>query len=288
MPKEKTFIHKNNDFGTNIVSILFIIFSLICYQVIIYMLFLKVSDEAKITSTIVNDLHSSEFSLNYLSVKLDDLLYQKTFLIDNNYDISFPLLLNKSINSFLNLTSLIHNNQEKFLSNITDIVSGDVCKYIPQLNSCNKYYQLEYVHLNGLKSIINYYTESVSKALNYFNENNFVIYNVTDLLINQRFSSVRFLIENIQIIYAEIYNQLYYVMRKNQNDELIDVIVIALIFNILYFILIFSKLKSFILNLINEEMLSNRLIGEVPLELIEKNKKLEEALTGAMEVTKIS
>ena len=31
-------------------------------------------------------------------------------------------------------------------------------------------------------------------------------------------------------------------------------------------------------------MLSNRLIGEVPLEIIEKNKKLEEALAGAMDI----
>ena len=286
LPKEKVFVQKNNMASSNIVGVFFIIFSLVCYKLIIYFLFISLTNQSAITTKIVYNLQSNQFSLDYLSVKLDDLLYQKTFLLVNDHDESFHQLLNISMNNFINLTFNIYGNKNLFLKNITDIINGDVCLYIPTLNSCNPHYNLKYVHTNGLMSILNYYFESVLQALNYYRENEMVIYNMTDFFTNYRFTSVRFLIENIRVIYGEIYNQLYYVTTLEKESWLIDVIILAIVFNFLFFILIFCRLKSFISNIKNEEMLSNRLIGEVPLEIIEKNAKLEEALTFAME-TKI-
>jgi len=190
------------------------------------------------------------------------------------------------MNNFLELSDKITHNQVEFLSNITDIMNGDLCIVIPALKACNSTYNYTIILEKGLKSLVSYYFESVREAHQYYIENKKDINNAETFFIDNIFTSVRFLIENISDILDELYNQFYYVQQKNFSELLIDIIVLAIIMNILFFAVLVYKLNQFITNLINEEMMSNKLIGEIPLEVIEGNKELEEALKVATDFIK--
>ena len=101
-----------------------------------------------------------------------------------------------------------------------------------------------------------------------------------------KLTSVRFLFDNIDIILDEIFNQFYYVTTKDFSKLIIEIIVIAIILNGLFFVGLVFKLNQFIESLMNEEMMSNKLIGENPLEIIDGNKNLEEALKIATDFVK--
>ena len=278
----KNIISRKNMTVNYVTSVLVIVVFLISYQLFYYFMYRSFINQTIESNLITKMLYTNCFSIDYLSKKLDNLITQQTYLVKTKTDDKFDLLLNNSINEFLELTDEIYANKEMFMSNITTIMNGDVCTILNNLNSCNYTYNFTYIHKTGLKNLVSFYVETIREAYQFYIENDLTIHSVTELYTDYRYTSARFLIENIEVIYNEIFNQFFYVLSLYYTNLLIMLITLGIFLNIIYIALLLYKLNEFISNLINEEMLSNRLIGEIPLSIILANKALGNLLKEAI------
>ena len=228
------------------------------------------------TKDITENILENKFQLNYMALKLDEKFHKKTL---NQYlpkDDNMNLLLNFTINNFLDLKDEIMQNVLLFQSNITDIMSGNICSVYNNTRLCNL---KPYVLQSGLKSLVSYYIEYIKESMTFFEENYSSIKDLSGLFSNQKFIEIRFLIEKIKFIYTDIFSQFNDIFVINVNNSKILLIIIGIIFNIFFCFLMIVRLREFIEKLVNEENLCNRLVTEIPIEIINLNKDFRDNLS---------
>jgi len=132
----------------------------------------------------------------------------------------------------------------------------------------------------GFKSLLPYYLNSVNDAISEYTNNYIKIENIKKILPNSKLCLMNFLMENIFIIYNEIFYQLNYKLNNKLNSCIFNLIIVCVIFGLLFLISIIYRLSSFIDKMKEEEMLSNKLITEIPYDLLEENSNIKNKLTG--------
>ncbi len=248
---------------------LFYLIEIIYFQSII-------NSSKKITTT----LFLNRFSVNYISYQLFYFIYRETILIHRQINLTdLYEFSNKIHNDFHKLSSYILNNKKLFNKNITDIFSNDLCDIFDNLTLCN-YEELNATQNKGFKSLLPYYLNSVNDAISEYKNNYVKIENIKTILPNEKLCLMNFLMENIFIIYNEIFYQLNYKLNKRLDDCIFSLIIVCVIFGLLFLISIIYRLSSFIDKMKEEEMLSNKLITEIPYELLEENANIKNKLAG--------
>ena len=273
---KKQFLNKSNMTLNYILSVIMIFTFILAFKSFIFIYISRYLNVCNSTKDITENILENKFQLNYMALKLDEKFHKKTL---NQYlpkDDNMNLLLNFTINNFLDLKDEIMQNVLLFQSNITDIMSGNICSVYNNTRLCNL---KPYVLQSGLKSLVSYYIEYIKESMTFFEENYSSIKDLSGLFSNQKFIEIRFLIEKIKFIYTDIFSQFNDIFVINVNNSKILLIIIGIIFNIFFCFLMIVRLREFIEKLVNEENLCNRLVTEIPIEIINLNKDFRDNLS---------
>jgi len=273
---KKEFLNRSNMTLNYIFSVIMIFTFIIAYKAFIYIFFSNYMTVCITSKNLTKSILENKFQLNYLASKMEDNFYRKTFNQYMQSENNIDPLLNLTVNNFLSLTHDILDNTYLFKSNITDIISGDLCSIYPNLTSCSINIL---VHQSGLKSLTSYYLQKISDAHTNFLETYRSIKDIPTLYINMRFVVIRFLIENIKFIYDDVFRQLNSDFENIVDNGYIVLIIIGIIFNVFFIFLMIIRLRQFIDNLVKEENLCNRLVTEIPMEIINSNKDFRDNLS---------
>ena len=273
---KKDFLNRTNMTLNYIFSVIMIFTLIVAYHTFIFIYFKYYISVSITTKNITKNILENKFELNYLALKMEDNFYRKTFNQQLNLGDNMNQLLNQTANGFLSLTNQILNNGFLFQSNITDVISGNLCVIYTNLNSCSLY---PYIHESGLKSLVSFFLGKVNDAKTFFEENYGSIKDLPTLYTSNRFVVIRFYIENLKLIYDDVFNQFNSNFQNNLDNGYIILIIVGILFNVYFCFLMIVRLRQFIENLVNEENLCNRLVTEIPMEIINVNKHFRDNLS---------
>jgi len=223
-------------------------------------------------------LFTSRFGLNFLSYKINyiissemDLIHEKpNIYIYNNFS-------NNALMNFQSLSSSINKNKNMFDSNITELMSGNLCNILSNLSLCD-YSLFSNIQIQGLKSLIPYYIKSLEESFLHFTNNFNEISDIKPIITNYKMCLVRFLILNIFEVYYEIFNQLNSNLHKQLNSCITRLIIICIVFGGFFLICMLIRINNFIHSVQEEEILCNQLITEIPYKLIQGNPNMKNNL----------
>jgi hypothetical protein len=223
-------------------------------------------------------LFTSRFGLNFLSYKINYIISSEMDLIHEKPNInSFNNFSNTALKNFQSLSSSINKNKNMFDSNITDLMSGNLCNILSNLTLCD-YPLFSNIQIQGLKSLIPYYIKSLEEAFLFFINNFNEISDIKLIITNNKLCLVRFLILNIFNVYYEIFNQLNSNLHKQLDSCITRLIIICIVFGGLFLICMLIRINNFIHSVQEEEILCNQLITEIPYKLIQGNPNMKNNL----------
>lgn len=236
--------------------------------------------------TISYDLLMNRFYLNFSFYRYS-LLFINFFKFiklkdDDEKSKNDKLVLNKTLSIFNFLSADIKRNYHLFDSNISIIMSDEICN-ISELNSIIKTCQIneyQYTLQKGIKSLVSFYLKNIEESYSIFENYQSNIANISQVYLNTNTKISRLVIEDILVVFEDIYYQINHNLWSYIKYGILFFCILCLSFILIFLGLVFLKLKLFIQAIKDEEILCNRLIGEIPYDIIMLNNDLRIKLKG--------
>ena len=304
----KKHIYNRNTISVDYILEVIIVFLFIfCFQIIMYIIFENNKNSSRSAFDLSKNILESKFFVNYQGMYTLKVLFdQRNLINEKNTQNNMIKMNNYTLNHYMFLSTNIAKNQDFFYLNITKIINGNVCDEIPKLKYCNfsskisnsfninkdkvkfirefysnKIFNLE---ISGLGSIINYYMETcldiiqkneLNITYGYFQENIKTINNF-NFYIN--YSEDIQALHDLSIIINSIYQEIFLQLKntyENHSYYIFNIMIgLSVFFNFIFALMIMMKLQQVLNKLYKEDILSKRLIGEIPNEIILKNSQL--------------
>lgn len=234
--------------------------------------------------TISYNLLMNRFFLNFSFYRYSLLFinFFKFIKLNDEKEKNDKLILNKTLSIFNDLSADIKQNFDLFDSNISIIMNDEICN-ITELNSIIKTCQIDeyqYTLQKGIKSLVSFYLKNIEESYSIFENYQSNIANISQVYLNSNTKISRLVIEDILIVFEDIYYQINHNLRSHINNGILFFCILCFGFVLIFLGLVFLKLKLFIQAIKDEEILCNRLIGEIPYDIIMLNNDLRIKLKG--------
>lgn len=230
-------------------------------------------------------IFASKFLMSYEVYSLDSSLFLNYYYIntENENSSSFDSFINTTMQNYQNFLYTININHNLFKKNISQILNDNICDVIT-MDICSQS-SLNFTLSKGMRSLIGVYIANIKEAYSYYQNNYEVITDIPKIYLIDKFVLSRNLAENLYIIYDEIFYQLNDSFKNVMSLWSISQIIVGIVISVLFLLGVFYKLNSFIEQIKQEEMLCNKLITEIPSDIILDNPDLKASLTNSLDST---
>ena len=268
-------------FVVNTISILLFV---LLFSISSFILFLYYNHMIENYQMITYKLNLNKMYLNFSFYKyiLSFVSYAQIVPFDRLNLNDMKELSNTTHNIFNDLASDISKNSHLFDSNITTIMTGDICSIAPikeYLSSCI-HNELDYTLSKGMRSFVTFYFKNIDEAYFIFKNRFEDIHLLKDTFTNVNTNISRLFIEDILSVYEDVYYQINHNMRHKLFLGIWYIVILCIGFIIIFLSLVFMKLQMFIEAIKEEEVLCNKIIGEIPYDVIMMNNDLRKRLKG--------
>lgn len=228
-------------------------------------------------------IFASKFLMSYEVYSLDSSLFLNFYYIDaeNENSSSFDVFINTTMQNYQNFLYTININHNLFKQNISQILNDNICDVIT-MDICSQT-ELNFTLSKGMRSIIGIYISNIKEAYSFYQNNYEVITDISKIYLNDKFVLARNLAENLYIVYDEIFYQLNDSFNSVMSIWSISQIIVGIVISVLFLLGVFYKLNSFIEQIKQEEMLCNKLITEIPSDIILDNPDLKASLANSLD-----
>ena len=228
-------------------------------------------------------IFASKFLMSYEVYSLDSSLLLNFYYIDaeNENSSSFDVFINTAMQNYQNFLYTININHNLFKQNISQILNDNICDVIT-MDICSQS-ELNFTLSKGMRSIIGIYISNIKEAYSFYQNNYEVITDISKIYLNDKFVLARNLAENLYIVYDEIFYQLNDSFNSVMSIWSISQIIVGIVISVLFLLGVFYKLNSFIEQIKQEEMLCNKLITEIPSDIILDNPDLKASLANSLD-----
>jgi len=283
--KEKTIMRKENIFISFFLNISLIIILIIVYLLLEYFLTLMMIQEYDSLFTFNTSLYESYLNnIKSISDIRDVYISNNTALYNNENKVSSYInstyYQSKIINDLL--ISKYSFEKNRMNSNLRDnfdrIFFSDLCQVDSVINlNCSE--EEKRIFNKGLRYALSYYNQKIEEIIKTFNPfDNTNLFNIYIMNSNYFVNPAILVEEKLSIIYNYLTGSLESSIQNLSSFFFVIILCVSCLSIFLIYMSIFIKWNKYVNKIKLEEYMSNKIIAEIPMYIIQKNRVIREHL----------